>query len=149
MPDPVFQNLGLEPVYYKELKAFSINEPAGPLQEALDDVNNQILGFQERYKRFKCGTSRNHGLFTRLGLLSDFSTHTKEEYTTFIDNTDLSKHLKYDGVAADFFYCDPKDLNAIFESSYDGSILNDQFFGMLRFKFDVVQNLSVHGQPTI
>lgn len=149
MPDPVFQNLGLEPVYYKELKAFSLDAPAGYLQEALDDVNNQILGFQERYKRFKCGISRNHGLFTSLCMLSDFSTHTKAEYTTYISNDDLDDHLKYDGVAADFFYCDPADLNAIFESSYGGRIVDDQFFGMLRFKFDVVQNLSVHGQPTI
>lgn len=149
MPDPVFQNLGLEPVFYKELKAFSLSSSAGQLQPALDDVNNQILGFQERYKRFKCGISRNHGLFTYLGVLSDFSTHTKSDYTTYLSNADLDKHLKFDGVAADFFYCDPKDLNTIFVDGYDGTNLKDQFFGMLRFKFDVVQNMSVHGQPTI
>lgn len=150
LPDPIYMNLGLEPVYQKELYNFHFWYPSGSHDTTLEGkylrLNNMVLGFQERYKRFKCGISRNHGDFVRNSALSDFTIHTREDRSV-IPVSGIDALFDGTGVTASFFYCSPSDANSIFASDYDPS--SDQFFGVIRFKFDVVQNLSVHGQPNI
>lgn len=153
LPDPIFMNLGLEPVYQKELFGITYNLQNNPQDQQWIDLvnhaNNMVLGYQERYKRFKCGISRNHGLFRAGFALSDFSIHTRSNRMIVPTNEQLSEDYGTSGVPANFFYVSPKDLDYIFVTSYDGKELEDQFFGMIRFDFDVVQPLSIHGQPTI
>lgn len=142
LPQPEFMDLGLQPLRQNELYHYSrsIGESYNLLA-----LNNRILGYQPMYSSWKIGKDRNHGLFVYGGSLSPFSTHTRLEYTNPYPDHDLS----VDGVSAKYFYSTPSDLNPIFANYFDGLQINDQFFGMLEFKFDVVQNLSIHGQPKI
>lgn len=142
LPQPEFMDLGLQPLRQNELYHF-YQEQSG---QNLIAWNNRILGYQPMYSSWKIGKDRNHGLFISQHALSPFSTHTRLEYTVpYPDESFMS----LDGVSAQYFYATPSDLNPIFVNYYDGRQINDQFFGMIEFKFDVVQNLSIHGQPKI
>lgn len=144
-PQPEFMNLGLTPVFRKELNwVHDVTFAQGSDEQTF---NNGILGYQPMYSSWKIGVDRHHGLFSHDLVLSPFTTHTKKMFTDLAGSEYPSAQV--DGVLAKYFYCDPADLNAIFAESYVGEQLTDQFFGLIRFKFDVVQNLSVHGQPNI
>lgn len=140
--EPTMQDLGLVPVYRKEIINYLYHD---------DDhdnslINNIILGYQPNYSEYKIGIDQNHGLFLKGKPLSIFATHTKDR---FISNRDFPQDDYPDGVPAWFFYCSPQDMDSIFYKSYDGTEYTDQFFGLVRFQFDVVQNMSIHGQPSI
>ena len=140
--EPTMQDLGLVPVYRKEIINFL---------EYSDDhdislINNIILGYQPNYSEYKIGVDKNHGLFLTGHPLSIFATHTKSD---FMRLRQFPQDEYPDGVPSWFFYCSPADMDSVFAKSYDGTELSDQFFGLVRFKFDVVQNMSIHGQPSI
>lgn len=140
--EPTMQDLGLVPVYRKEL----INYLYPDDDHDVSLINNIILGYQPNYSEYKIGVDKNHGLFLAGHPLSIFATHTKSE---FMSTRQFPQDEYPDGVPSWFFYCSPADMDSVFAKSYDGTELSDQFFGLVRFQFDVVQNMSVHGQPSI
>lgn len=140
--EPTMQDLGLVPVYRKEL----INYLHPDDDHDISLINNIILGYQPNYSEYKIGVDKNHGLFLAGHPLSIFATHTKSE---FMSTRQFPQDEYPDGVPSWFFYCSPSDMDSVFAKSYDGTELSDQFFGLVRFQFDVVQNMSVHGQPSI
>lgn len=124
---PEYQNLGLEPVYGEEL-SLSLGQTTVP-------------GFRPRNQRYKLGIDKSYGLF------SDVST----DMSHFINHTDVGRlpSVGQSGVGFNWFKVNPHDLDSIMSVIYDGSWSTDQFFGQTIFGATMIQNMSVHGQPSL
>lgn len=131
---PEFMNLGLRPLYQYELYTVS-----GPNAQA---YSNQIRGYVPRYQEYKVSIDENHGLFNNGNLLSIFTPHFNFSFGLVLASGP--------GVTAAYFKMAPKHLDSIFAQQYDASDQGtDQFYGLIQFKFDARQNMSVHGQPSL
>lgn len=128
---PEFMDLGLQPLYRKEW--YFVNNTT---------INNNILGYTERYLEDKLSIDENRGLFHRNALLGVFTTHSNAARRA-------SAAATTSGVNYSYFKVAPSDLNDIFVTAYTGDELTDQFFGQFTFKFIANQNMSVHGQPRL
>lgn len=124
---PEFQNLGLEPVYGQELN-YSLGQ-------------STILGYRPRNQRYKLGIDKSYGLFADV----------TQDLSMFINHTDVSRlpAVGQNGVNYGWFKMKPSDLDGITVSSYDGTWSTDQFFGQVVFGCTSIQNMSVHGQPSL
>lgn len=137
---PEFQDMGMQPLYLRSL--FEINEDT---VSAATARGNCIVGYQPRYSEYKIGIDRNHGLFRFGKPLSPFVTHQflRIKSTYWGPSADTL----HNGVSADFFKLSPSDGDSLFAESYTGDEMTDQLFGQFTFKFDVLQPMSVHGEP--
>lgn len=124
---PEFQNMGLEPVYGQEFNV-SLGQ-------------STVLGYRPRNQRYKLGVDKSYGLF------ADMS----QDLSHFINHTDVSRipAVGQSGVSYAWFKLKPSDLDGITAVSYDGSWSTDQFFGQAVFGCTSIQNMSVHGQPSL
>lgn len=124
---PEFQNLGLEPVYGQEFNV-SLGQ-------------STVLGYRPRNQRYKLGVDKSYGLF------ADMS----QDLSHFINHTDVSRipAVGQSGVSYAWFKLKPSDLDGIMSVSYDGSWSTDQFVGQVVFGCTSIQNMSVHGQPSL
>lgn len=124
---PEYQNLGLEPVYGQELN-YSLGQTT-------------ILGYRPRNQRYKLGIDKSYGLFADM----------TQDLSMFINHTDVSRlpAVGQNGVNYGWFKMKPSDLDGITVSSYDGTWSTDQFFGQVVFGCTSIQNMSVHGQPSL
>lgn len=124
---PEFQNMGLEPVYGQELN-YSLGQ-------------STVLGYRPRNQRYKLGIDKSYGLFADI----------TQDLSMFINHTDVSRlpAVGQSGVNYGWFKMKPSDLDGITVSSYDGTWSTDQFFGQAVFGCTSIQNMSVHGQPSL
>ena len=124
---PEYQNLGLEPVYGEEL--------------ALGLGQNTILGYRPRNQRYKLGVDKSYGLFA----------DTNVDMSHFINHTEVGRipSVGVSGVGYNWFKVNPHDLDGIVSVDYDGTWSTDQFFGQTIFGATMIQNMSVHGQPSL
>ena len=124
---PEYQNLGLEPVYGQELN-YSLGQ-------------STILGYRPRNQRYKLGIDKSYGLFADM----------TQDLSMFINHTDVSRlpAVGQNGVNYGWFKMKPSDLDGITVASYDGTWATDQFFGQAIFGCTSIQNMSVHGQPSL
>ena len=124
---PEFMNMGLEPVYGLEF-----NQSLG---------QSTILGFRPRNQRYKLGIDKSYGLFA----------YTGSDLSMFINHTDIGRipNVGQSGVNYAWFKVNPSDLDDITEVAYDGTMNTDQFFGQTIFGATIIQNMSVHGQPSL
>lgn len=124
---PEFQNLGLEPVYGSELNA--------------NLGQSTILGYRPRNQRYKLGVDKSYGLFADM----------QEDLSHFINHTDVNRlpAVGQSGVNFAWFKLKPSDLDGITTSDWDGTWSTDQFYGQTVFGATIIQNMSVHGQPSL
>ena len=124
---PEFQNLGLEPVYGQEFNA-SLGQ-------------STVLGYRPRNQRYKLGVDKSYGLFADIG----------QDLSMFINHTDVGRlpAVGQSGVNYAWFKVNPSDLDGVMSVAYDGTWHTDQFFGQTIFGCTVIQNMSVHGQPSL
>lgn len=124
---PEYQNLGLEPVYGSELNA------------TLGQTT--ILGYRPRNQRYKLGVDKSYGLFADM----------TEDLSHFINHTDVNRlpAVGQAGVNFAWFKLKPSDLDGITTSDWDGTWSTDQFYGQTVFGATIIQNMSVHGQPSL
>ena len=124
---PEFMNLGLKPLYVKEITNRS------------NTINNLVVGYQTPYMEYKADVDENHGLFAdEESDLGQFVMHTNSSFISYGA-----------GVSADYFRVKPSDVDSIFVNAYDGTESTDQLFGQIDFIIPVNQNMSVHGQPSL
>lgn len=152
-PQPEFMDLGLQPL--RQYEIYRMQNLGGSTQwsdSIATSINNTIRGYQPAYSEWKIGRDVNTGLFINGKILSPFSTHTNPDYSSQVQTknpTVVPSYLREDGVSPFYFYCQPRDMDDIFMQSFNGWLDSDQFFGMVRFKFNCIQNLSVHGQSDL
>lgn len=149
-PMPMFENLGLRPVYAKALYN------SGPASD-----RNSIIGYTYAWSELKTGIDRNFGLFANTmikftkgttsaptpnvssvsGVLSSFVTHVSKMRSIGLSPVPLS---------ADYFKVVPSDLNQIFKQNYSdiGDESTDQFYGWMALKLSVVNGMSLYSLPT-
>lgn len=122
---PEFQDLGLEPVYGAEF-----SRSAG---------YSIIMGYHPRNQRYKIGIDKNYGLF------SDINSDMYQ----FINHTDVGRIPTGNGVNYSWFKVRPTDLNGVMRVDFDGSWATDQFITDCEFGCTAIQNMSIHGQPSL
>lgn len=122
---PEFQDLGLEPVYGAEFSRST--------------GYSLIMGYHPRNQRYKLSIDKNYGLF--MDMNSDMSM--------FINHTDVGRIPSSSGVNYSWFKVRPTDLNGIMRVDFDGSWSTDQFITDCEFGCTAIQNMSVHGQPSL
>lgn len=135
---PEFQDLGLQPVYLKQLQSsFAQTEEQANLE------NNYLIGYQTRYQEYKTNVDRNYGLFEAYAPLSVF-TNSFDGYKHLLASGGLSS-VSNGILNTNFFKVLPTDADSIFVTPADATELTDQFYGFMRFKFVCNQNMSVFG----
>lgn len=122
---PEFQDLGLEPVVGSEFNG-----------TVSDEI---VLGFRPRNQRYKLSIDKSYGLFMDM----------EQDMSMFVNHTDVGRIPTESGLNAWWFKVRPSDLNGIMRVNYDGNWNTHQFFGETEFGFTCVQNMSVHGQPSL
>lgn len=124
---PEYQNMGLEPVFGEEL-SLSLGQTTVP-------------GFRPRNQRYKLGVDKSYGLFSDVSM----------DMSHFINHTDVNRlpSVGSSGVGFNWFKVNPHDLDSIMSVVYDGKWTTDQFFGQTIFGATMIQNMSVHGQPSL
>lgn len=122
---PEFQDLGLEPVVGSEFNG-----------TVSDEI---VLGFRPRNQRYKLSIDKSYGLFMDM----------EQDMSMFVNHTDVGRIPTESGLSAWWFKVRPSDLNGIMRVNYDGNWNTHQFFGETEFGFTCVQNMSVHGQPSL
>lgn len=158
---PEFENLGLEPVYQWEIQ----REEFGQVNH-----NNIIYGYRPRNQVYKLAPDLNYGMFrvnpSRFDLtgsvgsqtltlnqtttpLSSFTTHGNVRVDGL--NTPSIVPATVNGLTYRYFKVTPVILNQIFYEQQDiaCSPSKDQFFGILSVYDPSVQDMSVHGQPSL
>lgn len=148
---PELQNLGLEPFYNWEIHRESASDAA--------TNNNIVRGYRPRNSNYKIAKDLNHGLFRlynvyyhQNGSADDMEfVNNTNSLAAFINHTDASLTTGQNGMSYTDFKVSPRHLNTIFVNEYpfDGSPVNDQFFGWFMQDNPIVSNMSVHGQPRI
>lgn len=129
---PEFMNMGLKPLYRKEL-AFDLASVSN---------SNLVIGYQTPYMEYKADVDENHGLFAdKDSDLGQFVMHTNSSFQY--------PSTSSGGVQASYFRVKPSDVDSIFVNAYDGTESTDQLFGQIDFILPVNQNMSVHGQPSL
>lgn len=145
---PEFQDLGLEPLFMKELS----------WTPDTTTVYNTIVGYRPRNEIYKISVDRNLGAF-KSGVLRVPSA----SYSSGVISGSMSSSVgwlspfvvhsnQYPSAGVNYYYfkCLPSDLDSIFVLQYQG---NDpttyQFFSNLVIKFITNQDMSVHGQPRL
>uniref|UniRef100_A0AAU8B580 Major capsid protein n=2 Tax=Dulem virus 235 TaxID=3145712 RepID=A0AAU8B580_9VIRU len=130
---PELQDLGLQPIFGFELS----NKVAGNREVNLFDSNNSanggILGYSARYSEYKTSYDRLHGQF-RNG--QSFSAWSATQLVKS-DNT---------GVIISTLKINPKCLDRIFPTNFDGKEQNDQFMVSAQFSIKSIRPMSVTGQ---
>lgn len=136
---PEFMNLGLKPVYVKELAYTSLN--SNGTRTNYDSTHlNYLLGYQTPYLEYKCDIDENHGLFAdHDSELAQFVVHTSTYAAGSAGN----------GIDYSYFKVKPSDLDSIFVTAADGTESTDHLFGEITMTIPVNQNMSVHGQPSL
>lgn len=145
---PEFENLGLEPVYYWE--SHRANGPSVA-------PNNYIVGYRPRNQVYKADKDLNHGQFkvTNIELMRSGNTYApasrSSNLSAFTLHTDPIQPASSGGVSYMYFKCNPMMLNPIFVTQYSrfGAPIDDQFFGQIQFNVSSVQDMSVHGLPSL
>lgn len=133
LPVPEFMDLGLRPLLLSELIH---------VQNAT--LDNQAIGYVTRDQEYKIGIDENHGLFRDGQPLGVYTVHTNSA-----NRLTPGSPIGILSTAA-YFKVSPSDLNSIFAQNFDPTDqLTDQIFGQIEFKFDVRQNMSIHGQPRL
>lgn len=133
LPVPEFMDLGLRPLLLSEL--FHVQNAT---------LDNQAIGYVTRDQEYKIGIDENHGLFREGQALGVFTVHTNSA-----NRLTPGSPIGILSTAA-YFKVSPSDLNSIFAQNFDPTDqLTDQIFGQVEFKFDVRQNMSIHGQPRL
>lgn len=145
---PEFDNLGLEPVYYWE--SHRANGPSTA-------PNNYIVGYRPRNQVYKADKDLNHGQFkvTNIELMRSGNTYApasrSSNLSAFTLHTDPIQPASSGGVSYMYFKCNPMMLNPIFVTQYSrfGAPIDDQFYGQIQFNVSSVQDMSVHGLPSL
>lgn len=133
LPVPEFMDLGLRPLLLSEL--FHVQNVT---------LDNQAIGYVTRDQEYKIGIDENHGLFRDGQPLGVYTVHTNSA-----NRLTPGSPIGILSTAA-YFKVSPSDLNSIFAQNFDPTDqLTDQIFGQIEFKFDVRQNMSIHGQPRL
>lgn len=133
LPVPEFMDLGLRPLLLSEL--FHVQNAT---------LDNQVIGYVTRDQEYKIGIDENHGLFRDGQPLGVYTVHTNSA-----NRLTPGSPIGILSTAA-YFKVSPSDLNSIFAQNFDPTDqLTDQIFGQVEFKFDVRQNMSIHGQPRL
>lgn len=137
---PEFENLGLRPL---------IN-PATP-------TLGYIMGYAPPYQRLKLGKDLNMSEFCSstisyedngTSVVGSSRSGSLAAYTIHVNNY---QNYSSNGVSYQYFKVLPSHLNDIFVQGYkqDGNPYYDHFFSHLQIKFNVVQGMSYHGQPSL
>lgn len=133
--NPIYQRLGLQPLFMYELNT---NYDA-------TEVNPMILalGWQPRYSEYKTAVDFNHGSFNSDNSLSSFSTSR---------NRNLSPSGKADYLGTltlRDFKINPNVFDSCFSVNYDGSLLTAPFFGKFSFNIVKVSSMDTDSLPLI
>lgn len=158
---PEFENLGLEPVYQWEIQREEFGQT---------NHNNIIYGYRPRNQVYKLAPDLNYGMFrvnpSRFDLTGSAGsqTLTLNQTTTPLSAFTTHGNVRVDGLNSPsivpatvngltyrYFKVTPVVLNQIFYEQQDiaCSPSKDQFFGILSVYDPSVQDMSVHGQPSL
>lgn len=134
--NPIYQRLGLQPLYMYELNT---NYNA-------TDVNPMImaLGWQPRYSEYKTAVDFNHGSFNSDNSLSSFSTSRNRNLLTSDGKFDYLGRLSLRD-----FKVNPNVFDSCFSVNYDGSLLTAPFFGKFSFNIVKVSSMDTDSLPLI
>lgn len=126
---PELQDLGLQPVFGFEYK----NKGEFKNGNFTDSSRSGILGFAPRYAEYKTAYDSLHGEFRNGRSLSAWASRS----TLYVDDT---------GVNVNTLKIDPKCLDSIFASAFNGSEKTDQFMVSAQFLCKIIRPMSVTGQ---
>lgn len=132
---PEFQDLGMQPVFGFELLNFWTNTQytnSGTSSDLATMSNSGILGYVPRYAEYKASYDRLHGEFRNGRSLSAWSASS---LLSFVG-----------GVVPHTLKINPKCLDRIFATNFDGKEKTDQFMHSVQFITKAIRPMSVSGQ---
>ena len=152
-----FENLGLRPLYVKELDNATVGFPQNP-----NLTPNSVIGFTVPNQILKLGIDKNYGEFKKnfdsyvsdtsgtgatlvqadSSYLRNFTIHTFAPSATMDVNGNLN---------AGYFKVNPEDLDYIFRVATPGDhgLGTFQFYGQIYIKLLTSSPMGVHGQPSL
>lgn len=126
-PYPMFDGLGLQPVYMFER---NINK------NDVDSYPQKLFGFAPRYYEYKQRVNEVHGSFMEFG--TDYDWTLSNNNAVVSDASDLCN-----------FKVIPSVTDRIFAVAFDGSPATDPFQHYYSFKVTKVSNMEIYGTPSI
>lgn len=127
---PEFQDLGLQPVYSHELR----NDFAGYANDG-----SSILGFVPRYAEYKTAYDTLHGEFRNGRTMSAWSASQMVDYGEL-------QYRTGSGIRVNSLKINPKCLDRITSTNFNGSEATDQFLVQAQFICKVIRPMSITGQ---
>lgn len=134
--NPVYQRLGLQPLYMYELNT----------NYSAPDFNPMVwaLGWQPRYSEYKTAVDFNHGSFNSDCSLSSFSSSRNRNLHKIDGKYDYLANLSLRD-----FKINPNVFDSCFSVNYDGSLLTAPFFGKFSFNIVKVSSMDTDSLPLI
>lgn len=133
--NPLYQRLGLQPLYMYELNTYTDNADVRPMEIA--------LGWQPRYSEYKTAVDFNHGSFNSDSSLASFTSSRNRNLGTPKDKPYLGALTLAD------FKVNPNVFDSCFSVSYDGSLVTAPFFGKVSFNIVKVSAMDTDSLPLI
>lgn len=146
---PEYENLGLQPLFVKNLVTTSHNSTHHGSQTKEIDLRiaNRILGYQPRDMQYKASVSENHGEFNKGRQLEKFVLHGHWDVFDYMSDPTLALP---DGVNYKYFKARPSDLFTLFANNdTEGNEVYDQFFGNIVIQCGVIQDKPILGIPKL
>lgn len=127
---PMFANLGLEPVFKFELNA-----------KGNTAVFDYTLGFTTRYHEYKTRQDK---------VYADFITQNGVSLNSWVTvRRDLESIVNSGTIPASYLYVNPSILDTLFAQNADSLLDTDQFMANLNFSMKAVRPMSDLGLPTM
>ena len=126
--NPLYQRLGLQPLYKYQISATSIGDE-NPMTSA--------FGWQPRYSEYKTAIDENHGSFVNKGPLSSF-TASRTRGNSYGNGLRLAD-LKIS----------PNVFDSIFTANYDGTLNSYPFMNKISFNIVKVSSMDTDSLPLI
>lgn len=129
--NPMYQRLGLQPLYSYQINTLNNNEPTKRMSFA--------LGWQPRYSEYKTAVDRNHGGFNDYGTLRSFTASRNRSAFDYMKALTLKE-----------FKVSPNVFDSVFTSNVNGcQQASFPFFNKVSFNIVKVSSMDTDSLPLL
>ena len=129
--NPMYQRLGLQPLYSYQINTLNNNEPSKRMSTA--------LGWQPRYSEYKAAVDRNHGGFNDYGTLRSFTASRNRSAFDYIHTLTLKE-----------FKVSPNVFDSVFSTNVNGcQQASFPFFNKVSFNIVKVSSMDTDSLPLL
>ena len=129
--NPMYQRLGLQPLYSYQINTLNNNEPTKRMSTA--------LGWQPRYSEYKTAVDRNHGGFNNYGTLRSFTSSRNRTAFDYMKELTLKE-----------FKVSPNVFDSVFTINVNGcQQASFPFFNKVSFNIVKVSSMDTDSLPLL